>query len=97
MICNDCNGKGVVNAFVNTGLDSSQHYYGQTHCYRCNGTGSVPEEMTQWIEDGKRLRQERVQRGETLLMAANRQGLSIAQLSAIETGHRPQTTTQQRG
>lgn len=86
MICPDCEGKGTVFCHVNTGLKSSGHYWGDVHCHRCKGAGSVPDEMSEWISAGRAIRDSRIANGETLLKAANRLGISAATLSSIEGG-----------
>jgi ribosomal protein S27AE len=57
-------------------------------CPTCDGVGTISAEHAQRIVDGKRLRAERVERGETLLDAATRMGLKASELSAIESGRR---------
>lgn len=89
MICPSCKGKGTSFGHCNTGPDSSQHYWGDIKCLRCKGTGEVPDEMKQWIADGAAARQRRRDNGKTLLETANAMGVSPAELSAMENGHKP--------
>jgi hypothetical protein len=55
-------------------------------CLTCDGVGTITSEHAQRIEDGKRMRMARVERGETLMAAATRMGLRPSELSAIESG-----------
>ncbi len=89
MDCPTCKGKGEVFGHTNTGQDSSNHHWGSTTCHRCKGSGSVPDEMEQWIEEGKRAAAKRCASGETLFQKANRLGISCAELSAMESGIKP--------
>lgn len=91
MICPTCNGKGHNFGHCNTGPDSSQHYWGDLKCFRCKGSGEVPDEMKQWIADGKAMVKARRDNGLTLIEAAKTLGISSAELSAMENGHKPFT------
>lgn len=89
MKCPSCNGKGSSFGHCNTGPDSSKHYWGYIKCLRCKGSGIVPDEMKQWIADGKAARERRFASGKSLLEAAKETGISTAELSAMENGHKP--------
>lgn len=89
MECPGCDGRKTVFAFLNLGEDYRKHRQGNIPCMTCGGTGEISAEHAARIEDGHRLYQERVARGETLMEAAIRQGMTPAQLSAIEHGRKP--------
>lgn len=57
-------------------------------CFRCKGTGAIPDEQAAWIEEGKKRRADRVSRDVSLREEAKRLGISSAELSAIEHGMR---------
>lgn len=79
MQCPTCDGSGKVDGL---------HFLLMT-CYRCDGVGSVPDEMAQWVEDGKIYRLARQAKNETIGDAAKRLGISVPELSAIENGRKP--------
>lgn len=84
--CPDCKGKGACFAHVNTGPDSSGHYWGDVKCLRCDGSGEVPAAMLEQMRKGRLLRDARVARDESLYECAKRVNISSAKLSAIEHG-----------
>lgn len=86
MQCPLCKGKRVVWGHMNTGPDSSKHRWGDMPCPTCNGSGEITQEHADRIEAGRKLRQQRLDAGETLREAATRQGMTTVQLSAIEQG-----------
>lgn len=60
MKCPECKGELVIRiAFPHTDKCTLP-------CTRCNSTGEVPEEMTQWIEDGKIIKDKRIAKRITL-------------------------------
>lgn len=88
MICPDCKGsKEIVAAHV-TYANGRSGWGVPFPCHRCNGTGEVPEEMAEWMREGRAMRDARVngkpyrsQRDE-----AKRRGMTAMQLSAMEMG-----------
>lgn len=84
--CPTCKGKGTNFCHVNMGLDTSKHYWGDVQCHTCRGTGQVPEAMFRWMEAGKRCRDARVARDESLNEYAKRIGLNAADVSSFEWG-----------
>lgn len=84
--CPDCKGEGQIFGFINGGPSISTHRAGHLHCFRCGGSGDVPEAMLGWIEAGRAMRADRMRRGETMLTEAKRLEISIATLSSIELG-----------
>lgn len=87
--CPDCKGKGQIFGFINGGPCISTHRAGHLHCFRCGGSGYVPEAMLGWIEAGRVMRADRMRRGETMLTEAKRLEISVATLSSIELGKVP--------
>lgn len=85
-VCPTCSGKGRSFAFINTGPDSRSHRSGYVSCHTCKGECVISAERFEAIERGHQLRQERVNRGESLHEAATKLGMTPAGLSAIETG-----------
>lgn len=86
LACPSCGGKKQVFAFQNTGEDYRQHRQGYIDCITCDGSGELTAEHAQRIEEGRKLRKARIARGETLMDASLRLGLTPARLSAIECG-----------
>ena len=86
MKCPGCNGKRTVFGHMNTGPDSSKHKWGDMLCMTCRGSGEITQDHADRIEAGQKLYRKRLNSGETLGEAAARQGMTPAQLSAIEHG-----------
>jgi len=90
--CPACNGSGNGGrVHVNTGMNMatgrcSGYWKEESNCFRCDGSGDVPDSAPDWIAKGKQLRAERIMRGELLHDAAKRMGISTSELSAIEMG-----------
>lgn len=85
--CPSCQGNRFSVVFVNTGLDSSQHYREVRDCDRCLGAGHVSHEVIEAIEKGKQLRKERIDKGFTLRQMAMLEGVSVAVISKRELGY----------
>ena len=81
MECPRCKGEKVIHGFGCPGFKPIA-----IPCPQCDGSGSVISEMAQWIEHGKKLRDERVKRRITLREMAKFKGLSAVELSDIELG-----------
>lgn len=75
MICHDCQGTGQSEALHET-----------LTCSRCGGAGMVSDEMPNWIERGRGLRQAREDAGLSMGEMANRMGNRADDISAIEIG-----------
>ena len=84
--CPHCAGEGGGEAFVNRGPDIRTHSIEWVECATCRGSGKVSVEKMQAIEIGKKLRDARIERGQSLLDAAREMGLGPAELSAREHG-----------
>lgn len=90
MICPGCEGAKQVFAHVNYG-DGGEYKW--INCFRCKGSGEVPDEQAEWIVAGKLLRAKRVGDGRTLKEEAERLGMTASELSAVEHGMRPMLTS----
>lgn len=55
-------------------------------CFRCGGSGTVPDETTAWMAAGKAMRDDRRSRGNTLRKEAAERRVEISELSAMERG-----------
>ena len=84
MKCPSCDGKGERFAFVNMG--DKPHYSGYFPCNTCKGTGLITDEHCRRIIAGKAAREARQARGETLMQAARRKGVSALEISRFERG-----------
>jgi len=86
--CPTCGGERVNHALA-CGTDGCR--FMEMVCYRCNGEGVVPRAMEQWIADGERLRQRRVEelpyRNQRTESA--RLGIDVVRLSRLEQGLEP--------
>jgi len=83
--CPSCAGVGTFAAFVDRD-DGTGCYDPAVPCPRCKTSGRVPIEQLRWAEAGAVYRKARVARGESLMEAAQRLGLSPAAVSAMEQG-----------
>lgn len=98
-LCPDCKGTGKTGpVHVNYGYDQKLgrcrgEWKDNIPCSRCNGSGTVPDEMAEWIYAGRKMRDARVARGESIYECAKRLGTSSAELSAIERGYRGSNTS----
>lgn len=84
--CPFCLGKKGSTCHVNTGLDSSEHRREWIDCSQCGATGEITEHHHEHVIKARTKRKERVARGETMRDAADRLGISVAKLCAMETG-----------
>lgn len=86
MKCPSCHGKCRMHAFVDGSSGSGMIWL---LCDRCKGQGEVPDEMTQWIEDGKKMRARRIHSPDgfrTLVEESERRGIPLVDLSRMERG-----------
>lgn len=86
IVCPDCGGMGKVEGFVCGGPRSGWH--DDLQCFTCKGVGRVDAEYPQRLEAGHAMRKERTARGESLYAAAQRLGMTSAQLSGLENGRK---------
>ena len=86
MICPDCHGEKRVFAHVNRGVAGSGFQW--LDCLRCKGAGEVPDEQAEWIEAGRRMREDRMGRDMSLNEEAKRRGMRAVELSQMERGVR---------
>lgn len=86
MKCPDCT-NGVEVASHVSYADGTHGYNVPLQCFRCRGTAEVPDEMAQWIEDGKRLKRLRMEPVyRSLHEEAKRRGIKALELSRMEMG-----------
>lgn len=84
--CPRCEGRGWIGpVHINRG-DKAHEWRERMDCHLCKATGSINEDTRQAIDLGRRLRECRLARDESLREAAKRLGLSAAELSTLETG-----------
>lgn len=82
--CPSCNGDGGGMAHINRG--NKPHTFEWVACSICSGDGVVSDERAALIAEGKKLREARLARDESLLEMATRLNMSPAELSGIEVG-----------
>lgn len=87
LICPSCNGAGNVSGFACGGALSG--WRDDLQCHTCKGSGCVDAEYPKRLAKGRQMRKERTERGESLYAAAQRLGITSAQLSALENGRKP--------
>lgn len=83
VICPECLGTGRV---VVAGGDPTGWYARDHACLLCGGLGMISAEQDRWRTVGMEIRQVRVERSITLHDAAERLGMSVTEVSAMETG-----------
>lgn len=84
MRCPRCDGGGQLFAFVNMG--NQPGYAGPKNCTVCKVTGLITDEHMRRIIAGRTAREARLSRGETLMQAARRKGVSALEISRFERG-----------
>ena len=84
-VCPVCNGKTEGIAFHNTGVDSSEHYATVSCCSFCDGTGKVPFSKHKLFAKTQILKELRLSKNETLKECAQRLGVSVADVSKLES------------
>lgn len=85
MICPQCNGEKAVKIFPRTHRVTGEIIC-DIPCYRCEETGEVPDIQAQWIELGKKRREDRISRRVTLKDEAARLQVIATDLSFAEQG-----------
>jgi hypothetical protein len=92
LVCVKCNGEPAkpAVAFINTGEDWTKHRQEVVtiECELCGGSGKISLAVASRYHEGKQHREDRVARAEMLFHAAQRLGVSSAELSAYEHGYR---------
>ena len=77
MICPKCNGKKKLVCTFPPKLIA---------CYQCEGSGEVPEEMSEWIDKGKIIKEKRISKRMSHREASMKLGVDGHMLSKMETG-----------
>jgi len=84
--CPHCEGRGYVGpVHINRG-NKPHEWVEKMECDLCRTTGKIDGRQRQALELGKRLRNKRLSRDESLYECAQRLGLKASELSAFETG-----------
>ena len=90
--CAGCNGAGSIGpVHLNYGNGRGE-WRDNVTCFDCDGTGRWSEERLAAYRHGQTMRAERVSRGETILAAAHREGVSPSEISRRERGLAPYIT-----
>ncbi len=86
MECPDCDGGGkIIGLFViRTGGGGGPCR--EFQCFRCGGSGAVPDEVAAWMVAGRKMRGDRRLRCNTLRKEADERGMKPSELSAMERG-----------
>lgn len=87
--CHRCHGAGFVGPVHCNRGDEPHEWIDRMQCDVCGGGGELTPDQVMARTAGAAMRRARVDRGESLLEASKRLGMSPAQLSAIESGRRP--------
>ena len=77
--CPSCDGAKEGMALVNRG--DAGCALEKIPCWRCHGAGEISQEAFVRFEDGRRMKNERLERGESLREAAAREGMRPLELS----------------
>lgn len=88
MICPDCGGDRQTIANRVFYANGSHGFNVPFKCSRCHGSGECQDEMAQWMIEGLKMREQRVNgpRYRNLHDEAMRRGMTAARLSAMEHG-----------
>lgn len=87
-LCPVCLGSPKSIAHFNMG-ENKPHEWREIECDACEGTGRVTQHRMDAITEGKKLRQDRIERNMSLREEAQRLGISPVQLSRRERGYAP--------
>lgn len=85
--CPTCEGEKKLVCFVDSLVKGERGYAELRACFRCKGSGVVSKETIDAIEDGKKIRLERLKGKYTMCEFAKIKGISITELSALENGN----------
>lgn len=84
--CKRCDGQGTLGpVHINRG-EKPHEWRNEVTCWDCDGTGVWSEKRMEAWQKGRRQRAARIEKGETMIEAASRLGVSVAVLCAIEAG-----------
>jgi hypothetical protein len=85
--CTACDGKGWSGP-VHVNMGSGKHEWRERmDCFTCNGTGRISAEQVEAMRIGRKHRDARFDRDESMGEVARRHGISAAAVSAFEHGH----------
>lgn len=85
MICPGCKGKKQNYCHVNYGPGKGGEWK-FLDCSRCSGTGEISDEFKPWVEEGERLRAERIAAGKSVHDAASAAGVDGQTYIKMERG-----------
>jgi ribosome-binding protein aMBF1 (putative translation factor) len=85
MRCSDCNGEKEIKIFPKLSKKTGKVIC-TLPCDRCNGTGTVPKEMKEWMRLGEYLRNKRREEGLTLRAFSEKIGVDALIISKAERG-----------
>ena len=77
MRCPDCQGKKFIVALSR---------FKTLKCYRCSGTGEVPDETVKWVEIGNKMKKMRRDQKMCLREFCKKHGLNTVEMSKMERG-----------
>lgn len=83
--CPSCGGDGQTFAHINH-RDPKLHGFRWVACFTCDGAGYFTASQAASYEAGRKLRDDRITRGESLISEARRLGISPSELSKRERG-----------
>jgi DnaJ-class molecular chaperone len=86
--CPHCHGKGSNPGFIcfADGEATRSRFDKAIQCSLCKGAGSISREVAAWRMIGKRHRDARVAREESILECSRKMGIRPSELSAMENG-----------
>jgi hypothetical protein len=81
--CPDCQGEGHVRAI---GCGKKGPVALIMDCELCGNTGSIDAQRHGWLEEGRKLKDDRISRGLVMRKEAERRGMNPVELSKMERG-----------
>lgn len=84
-ICPSCDGNKTVPALVNYG-GKKGCVWEHVPCITCHGAGQITDEEANAIKERQRIRQARIDLGETMSQAAQRLGMTLREYNDYERG-----------
>jgi DNA-binding XRE family transcriptional regulator len=85
MKCPDCDNTGKVHGIACGGKGGCRVM--ALDCFRCGGSGQVPEQMKEWIKIGKKMRAQRMEPWMSQRDKAKQLGVSPSDYSRAEQGY----------
>lgn len=86
-ICPSCDGKGSLDALVRRATDyGSSCQWESINCFVCHGNKVIDSTLAKRMREGRRMREDRLSRKETIKEAAERLGMGVVAYSQAERG-----------